>query len=60
MGLDVHPDTRLRAWDTTAETCSLVLPQQPEATHGWHAEELAGIVTRESMIGVALVDPAAG
>ena len=49
------PETRVRAWDTTAETRFVVLPLQPETTQGWSEDQLAEIVTRESMIGVALV-----
>jgi nitrile hydratase len=55
MGLDLDPETRVRVWDTTAETRFVVLPLQPEATKGWSEDQLAEIVTRESMIGVALV-----
>ncbi len=45
----------VRVWDTTAETRFVVLPLQPEPTQGWPEDQLAEIVTRESMIGVALV-----
>ncbi len=59
MGLDVPADVEIRVWDTTAETRYLVLPLQPAGTEGWTEERLAGIVTREAMIGVARVDPLA-
>jgi len=55
MGLILDPDVRVRVWDTTAETRFLVLPIQPKGTEGWTEAELAPLVTRESMIGVALV-----
>jgi len=55
MGLELDPETRVRVWDTTAETRFVVLPLQPETTQGWSEDQLAEIVTRESMIGVALV-----
>jgi nitrile hydratase len=55
MGLDLDPAVGVRVWDTTAETRFLVLPLQPPGTEGWEAERLAELVTRESMIGVALV-----
>jgi len=55
MGLDLDPEVEVRVWDTTAETRFVVLPLQPDATKGWSEDQLAEIVTRESMIGVALV-----
>lgn len=55
MGVELADDVRVRITDTTAETRFLVLPLRPEGTEGWSEEELAAIVTRESMIGVALV-----
>jgi len=53
MGAPVSDDTRLRVWDTTAETRYLVLPLRPTGTEDWTEDQLAAIVTRESMIGVA-------
>jgi len=53
MGLDLAPEIEIRVWDTTADTRYMVLPLQPPATIGWSEEELAGIVTRDSMIGVS-------
>jgi nitrile hydratase len=55
MGLDLDAAVGVRVWDTTAETRFLVLPLQPAGTEGWEADRLAELVTRESMIGVALV-----
>ena len=55
MGLILDPDVQVRVWDTTAETRYLVLPLRPEGTEGWTEDELARLVTRESMIGVAMV-----
>ena len=55
MGVELADDVRVRITDTTAETRFLVLPLRPEGTEGWSEDELAAIVTRESMIGVALV-----
>jgi nitrile hydratase len=57
MGLDVEPETRVRVWDTTAETRFIVLPLRPPETLGWSEEQLEAIVTRESMIGVARIEP---
>ncbi len=53
MGLDLPPEVEIRVWDTTADTRYVVLPMQPTETIGWPEEKLAGIVTRDSMIGVA-------
>jgi len=53
MGLDLAPDVEIRVWDTTADTRYMVLPERPAATAGWSEAALAGIVTRDSMIGVA-------
>jgi len=55
MGLDLDPDVHVRVLGTTAETRLLVLPQRPGGTEGWSQDRLADIVTRESMIFVALV-----
>lgn len=56
MGLDLPASVEVRVWDTTAETRYLVLPLRPEGTEGWSEEDLAAVVTREAMIGVARVE----
>jgi nitrile hydratase len=53
MGLDLAPEVEIRVWDTSADTRYMVLPVQPPETIGWPEEKLAGIVTRDGMIGVA-------
>ncbi|HSW83691.1 MAG TPA: nitrile hydratase subunit alpha, partial [Usitatibacter sp.] len=53
MGLELASDIEVRGWDTTADTRYMVLPQRPAHTQGWTEERLAGIVTRDSLIGVA-------
>jgi nitrile hydratase len=53
MGLALPPEVEIRVWDTTADTRYMVLPMQPPETKGWPEERLAGIVTRDAMIGVA-------
>ena len=55
MGLELPAEIEVRVWDTTAETRYLVLPLRPEGTDELEEEALAALVTRESMIGVALV-----
>ena len=54
MGLDLPHDMELRVWDTTADTRYMVLPLRPAHTQGWSQEQLADIVTKDAMIGVAL------
>src|SRR6187402_1090029 len=53
LGLDLEPGVEIRVWDTTADTRYMVLPQRPAHTAGWSEEQLAAIVTRDSLIGVA-------
>ena len=53
MGVELAPDVEVRVWDTTADTRYMVLPMQPKHTIGWSEEQLAAIVTRDAMIGVA-------
>jgi nitrile hydratase subunit alpha len=53
MGLDLPGDVEIRVWDTTADTRYMVLPDRPPHTAGWSEEQLAEIVTRDALIGVA-------
>lgn len=53
MGLELPPEVEIRVWDTTADTRYMVLPTQPAETIGWSEDRLAGLVTRDGMIGVA-------
>ncbi|HXG15533.1 MAG TPA: nitrile hydratase subunit alpha [Calidithermus sp.] len=55
FGLDLPEEVEVRVWDSTAELRYLVLPERPAGTEDWTEEELAAIVTRDSMIGVARV-----
>jgi nitrile hydratase len=55
MGLELPTDVEVRVWDSTSEVRYLVLPQRPAGTEGWSQEQLAAIVTRDSMIGAARV-----
>jgi len=54
FGVTLPADTRIRVWDSTAETRFLVLPMRPAGTDGWSEERLATLVTRDSMIGTGL------
>jgi nitrile hydratase len=54
FGVVLPPEMRIRVWDSTAEMRYLVVPQRPAGTEGWNEEELAKLVTRDSMIGCGL------
>ena len=51
FGVRLPEGVEVRVWDSTAEVRYLVLPQRPAGTEGWSEEELADLVTRDSMIG---------
>jgi nitrile hydratase len=53
FGLDLPDDVSVRVHDSTADMRYLVLPARPAGTEGWTEEQLAAIVTRDCMIGVA-------
>jgi nitrile hydratase len=57
FGLELGDEVEIRVWDSSAEVRYLVLPQRPAGTEGWSEEQLAAIVTRDSMIGTALPVP---
>jgi nitrile hydratase subunit alpha len=52
LGTEIGPDVELRVWDSSAELRYLVLPQRPPGTERLAEAELAGLVTRDHMIGV--------
>lgn len=54
FGVALPTDTSVRVWDSTAEVRYLVLPMQPEGTDGMPLNDLADLVTRDSMIGTGL------
>ena len=61
FGLEISDDVEVRVWDSTAELRYLVLPERPAGTEKLGEEELAALVTRDSMVGVAKVaSPQAG
>ena len=53
FGLDVEDSIDLRVWDSNAEIRYMVLPERPSGTEGMSEVELAELVTRDSMVGVA-------
>jgi nitrile hydratase len=56
FGVAVGDDVEVRVWDSTAELRYLVLPERPPGTEGMSEDELAALVTRDSMIGTAKVE----
>ena len=56
FGVELSDDVEVRVWDSNAELRYLVLPQRPPGTEGMGEDQLAALVTRDSMIGTALVE----
>jgi nitrile hydratase len=54
FGVTLPQETSIRVWDSTAEIRYLVLPMRPAGTEGWNEDQLADLVTRDSMIGTGL------
>jgi len=60
FGLDLAGNVAVRVHDSTADMRYLVLPMRPAGTEGWSEEQLAALVGRDAMVGVAVpvpVDP---
>jgi nitrile hydratase len=53
FGVEVSDEVAVRVWDSTSEVRYLVLPERPVGTEGMSEDELAVLVTRDSMIGTA-------
>ncbi len=60
FGVTLPDATEVRVWDSTAEMRYLVIPMRPAGTAGLNEEQLADLVTRDSMIGTATALPPAG
>jgi nitrile hydratase len=60
FGVALPPGARVEVWDSTADLRYLVLPQRPAGTDGMAEDDLAALVTRDSMIGTGLVSAPAG
>ena len=60
FGLQLTDDVEVRVWDSTADVRYLVLPERPAGTEAMTEDQLAALVTRDSMVGVAKVTVAAG
>ena len=53
LGEDLPESVAVKVWDTTAESRYMVLPVRPEGTEHMTEEELAGLVTKDVLIGIA-------
>jgi nitrile hydratase len=61
FGVTLPAGRAVRVWDSTAEVRYLILPERPTGTDGWSEDQLADLVTRDSMIGTGLaLEPDAG
>jgi nitrile hydratase len=56
FGVALPADTEIRVWDSTAELRYLVIPLRPAGTEGWSEDNLAALVTRDSMIGTGVLE----
>jgi nitrile hydratase len=57
FGVQLPDDVEVRVWDSTAEIRYLVLPERPAGTEKLNEEQLAMLVTRDAMVGVANIGP---
>jgi nitrile hydratase len=55
MGLPLGPDVTVKVWDSSSEVRYLVVPMRPAGTEDLTVEQLAALVTRDAMVGVARV-----
>jgi nitrile hydratase len=60
LGTELADDVAVRVWDSTAELRYLVIPERPAGTENMTESELAALVTRDAIIGVAKVTAGAG
>ena len=60
FGLRLPASTAVNVWDSSSDLRYMVLPERPEGTEDWSEEQLASIVTRDCMIGVARPQVPAG
>ena len=60
FGLTLDESVEVRVWDSNSDIRYMALPERPDGTDGMSAEELAALVTRDSMIGVARAKMPAG
>ncbi len=59
FGVHLRESTEIRVWDSNAETRYMVLPRRPAHTKDWSVDDLVSIVSRDAMVGAAVIaDPA--
>ncbi|HEY3060804.1 MAG TPA: nitrile hydratase subunit alpha [Chloroflexota bacterium] len=59
FGVELDPAVEVRVWDSSSEVRYMVLPERPPGTEGLSEDELASMISRDAMIGVARVAPPA-
>jgi nitrile hydratase len=59
FGVELDPRVQVRVWDSSSEVRYMILPERPAGTDGLSEDELARLVSRDAMIGVARVAPPA-
>ncbi|VVD94710.1 cobalt-containing nitrile hydratase subunit alpha [Pandoraea eparura] len=57
MGLTLPERIDIKVWDTTTDTRYMILPMRPPQTEGWTEEQLASLITKDSLIGVTRLEP---
>jgi nitrile hydratase len=57
FGLEIDPEKEIKTWDSSAQIRWFVVPERPAGTDGMTEEQLASLITPESMMGVAVVRP---
>lgn len=57
FGLEIPAQVEVRVWDSSAEQRYIVIPQRPAGTEGMSEDKLAGLVSRDSMVGTARIAP---
>ncbi|MDP6707691.1 MAG: nitrile hydratase subunit alpha [Alphaproteobacteria bacterium] len=57
FGVEIGDEVEVRVWDSNAELRYMVLPERPAGTEGLSEDDLAALVSRDSMVGVAKVAP---
>jgi nitrile hydratase len=60
FGLELPEDVEVNVWDSSADLRYMVLPDRPAGTEGWSEEQLAAVVSRDAMIGVARIEAPTG
>jgi nitrile hydratase len=59
LGVELDDGVEVRVWDSSSEVRYFVLPEPPDGIDGMSEEDLAGLVTRDAMVGVGRVAPPA-